>query len=318
MHPAGGANAEVFAAGSNGLARSTNGGTAWTAVALPGAPANLTAWPWTFALEPCRGYVFGAGGPLIQIPAILTRRIKCLRPICGGAQLRVEHSLLSLYRRISSQRQAWYDWFVAAAPDSDRRVYLGAIEVYRGELGVAWTWTTISNKAGDDIHPDQHAIAFDPLDSNIVYVGNDGGLYRSPNRGTNWVALNRGLGITEIEYLAQDYGSSHWLIGGTQDNGSIRYRGSAVWDHAQDGDGGDCGVNRGSPNIVFHTFFGMGMERSTTKADWGSWAWIGPNVPANYSALFYPPMEANNSTVAQAGQTVYISRNNGTNWTDVA
>jgi hypothetical protein len=306
MHPAGGANAEVFAAGSNGLARSTNGGTTWAAVALPSAPAN---WD-RLAVDICRSnpqvvYVFGASGSA----AFLYRRQQQPNGTLAWVALPLPAGL--------STGQAWYDWFVAAAPDSDRRVYLGAIEAYRGELGAAWTWTTISNKAGDDIHPDQHAIAFDPLDPNIVYVGNDGGLYRSPNRGTNWVALNRGLGITEIEYLAQDYGSSHWLIGGTQDNGSIRYRGSAVWDHVQDGDGGDCGVNRGSPNIVFHTFYGMGMERSTIKGDWGSWGWIGPNVPANYSALFYPPMEANNSTIAQAGQTVYVSRNNGTNWTDV-
>lgn len=306
MHPAGGASAEVFAAGSNGLSRSTNGGTTWAAVALPGAPAS---WD-RLAVDICRSnpqvaYVFGASGNT----AFLYRRQQQPSGALAWVAVPVPPGL--------STSQAWYDWFVSAAPDSDRRVYLGAIEAYRGELGAAWTWTTISNKAGDDIHPDQHAIAFDPLDPNIVYIGNDGGLYRSPNRGTNWVTLNRGLGITEIEYVAQDHGSSKWLIGGTQDNGSIRYRGSAVWDHVQDGDGGDCGVNRGSPNIVFHTFFGMGMERSTTKGDWGSWGWIGPNVPANYSALFYPPMESNNSTVAQAGGTVYISRNNGTNWTNV-
>src|SRR5207253_114358 len=42
------------------------------------------------------------------------------------------------------------------------------------------------------------------------------------------------------------------------------------------------------------------------------------NVPANYSALFYPPVACNNKTIAQAGQSIYISRNSGSAWTEVA
>jgi hypothetical protein len=61
----------------------------------------------------------------------------------------------------------------------------------------------------------------------------------------------------------------------------------------------------------------MGMERSTTKGNFGSFAWIFPAVPTGYSNLFYPPVEVNNDTVAMAGQTVYISRNQGTSWNNI-
>jgi hypothetical protein len=182
-----------------------------------------------------------------------------------------------------STGQAWYDWFLGVAPNNGNRIYVAGIEVYRGELsGTTWTWVNISNKGatGDSIHPDQHAIAFDPVTPDTIYVGCDGGLFQSPNRGTNWTSLNRGLAITEIEYLDHDIGSSRYLLAGTQDNGSIRYTGSAVWEHAADGDGGDCSVGTVVPTTVFHSFFGMGMERSTTKGNFGSWGWIGPNVPA--------------------------------------
>ena len=57
--------------------------------------------------------------------------------------------------------------------------------------------------SGDSVHPDQHAIAFSPTDPNTVYVGNDGGIYRSPDAGVTWQALNKGLNITEFEFLAQ-------------------------------------------------------------------------------------------------------------------
>ncbi|MCB2410498.1 hypothetical protein [Hymenobacter lucidus] len=304
MHPAGGATAEVLAACQNGLFRSTNGGQTWASVALPGAPAAFDRLAVAVArTNPAVAYAFGAAGANMHL----------FRRAATGAWARITGPAGL------ATGQAWYDWFLAVAPDNDSEIYLGAIEAYRGNLaGSTWSWVTISNKTGDDIHPDQHVIAFDPTNANVVYVGNDGGLFVSPNRGTSWTSLNNGLGITEIEYLAQDYGASSWLVAGTQDNGSIRYTGNSAWDHIADGDGGDCGVNRTDPNVVFHSYYSMGMERSTTRGNFGSFSWLGPNVPTGYRALFYPPMEVNNDTVAQAGQSVYVSRNRGTNWTEVA
>jgi hypothetical protein len=306
MTPAGGPTAEVLAACSDGLFRSTNGGTTWAAVALPGLAGAIERLAVSHApSNPAIAYAFGAVGGVVRI----------WRRNAAGTWAAIA-SPPGL-----NTSQAWYDWFLGVAPNTDARIYVAGIEVHRGELsGAAWTWTNITNKgsSGDSIHPDQHAIAFDPVDPNMIYVGNDGGLYRSPNRGTNWTALNRGLGITEIEYVDHDLGSSRFLLGGTQDNGSIRYLGSPVWGHAADGDGGDCGVSNLNSDICFHSFFGMGMERSTTKGNFGSWGWIGPNVPAGFQALFYPPMETKGASVAQGGQSVYVSRNNGTAWTAIA
>jgi photosystem II stability/assembly factor-like uncharacterized protein len=320
MHPAGGAAAEVLGACTDGLYRSADGGQTWAAVALPGAPASFNRLAVCHSRSnPAVAYVFGSGLPLVRIPSDPDPTHQMNKPYlwrrsAGGAFAAVAPPAAL------TTTQDWYDWFLGVAPDSENRIYLGAIDVFRGELsGAAWTWVDISSKpSGDSIHPDQHAITFDPVDGNTIYVGNDGGLFRSPNRGVNWQHLNNGLGITEIEYVAQDYGSTRWLLAGTQDNGSIRYTGSAVWDHVADGDGGDCAVNRGNPDTVFHSYYGMGMERSTTKGDFGSFGWIGPNVPNNYNALFYPPMEDNGDVIAQAGQSVFLSRNNGTNWTEIA
>jgi hypothetical protein len=305
MHPTGGASAEVLAACSDGLFRSTNGGQTWAAVTLPGAAGAWDRLAVAHARSnPAIAYIFGSQG---GTPRLFRRNSS------GTFQAIAPPPSLST-------NQAWYDWFLAVAPDAENRIYIGAIDAYRGEVsGTTAAWTNISSKpSGDSIHPDQHAVTFDPSDPNIVYIGNDGGLYRSTNRGTNWQALNRGLAITELEYVAQDYGLSRWVVSGTQDNGSVRYTGTSVWDHVADGDGGDCTVNRANPNTVFHSFFGMGMERSTTKGSFGSFSWIGPNVPNNYQALFYPPMESCNDVIAQAGQSVFVSRNDGTNFTEIA
>jgi photosystem II stability/assembly factor-like uncharacterized protein len=312
MHPAVAGDAtstqEVFAACNDGLYRSTNGGTTWAAVALPGAPA-----PGYMRLAvrhaPSDGdvvYAFAAGA---SGSGHFWRRAA----FAGAFTAATLPSGLAT-------GQAWYDWFLAVAPNNSDIVYAGEIEVRKGVRSAtdSWAWSTISATTGDSIHPDQHAIDFSPVDPNVVYVGNDGGLYRSPDAGTNWDSLNKGLSIAEFEYLAQHPLWEAYLLGGTQDNGTLRYEGEEVWYHVQDGDGGDCGVNAGKPATCFHTFYGMGMERSTSGGGWGAWSWVGPPVPAGHQSLFYPPVEVNGNVVAQAGTSVFISLNNGSAWTEVA
>jgi hypothetical protein len=308
MHPTGGATAEILAASSDGLFASTNGGTNWTAVTLPGSPAAFSRLAVALApSNPTIAYAWGASGST----AYLWRR-------SGGIW-----TAITTPTGVSIN-QAWYDWYLAVAPDRDSQIYCGAIDSHRGDLsGTTWTWTNLSSKpaGGESIHPDQHAIAFEPGNPNMIYIGNDGGLFRSPNRGVNWVHCNNGLVITEFEYHAQSLGTSRWLIGGTQDNGTERWTGSPIWDHIADGDGGDCGVNRTNPQTVFHTYYGMSPERSTSGGDFGSWTWIAPSLPAGEGSPFYPPFECSaggGDTIAMAGVALYVSRDNGANWTRVA
>jgi photosystem II stability/assembly factor-like uncharacterized protein len=210
--------------------------------------------------------------------------------------------------------QAWYDWFLEVSPDDDDQIYLGAIEAYRGtKSGSTWRWVTISNKQGDDIHPDQHCITIDPANANNIFIGNDGGIFFSPNRGKDWQSLNVGLGITEIEYLSHNLKTRKWLLAGTQDNGTIRYTGKLQWEQVADGDGGDCGVNHDAPEVCYHTFYGMGMELSAQGGEKDTWASIGPDIEFVIGDIFYPPMEVKGDIVAQAGTSVYVSRTRGSN-----
>jgi hypothetical protein len=299
---------EILAATGGGIIRSVDGGVTWTAVALPGAPANFDR----IAVDICRAnpavaYAWGANGT----NAFLWRR-------SGGAWTAVG------IPPAARTNQSWYDWFVAAAPDVDTQVFCGDIEVHRGDLsGSTWTWRTITNKGatGQSVHPDQHAMAFEPGTPDTIYIGNDGGLFRSPDRGIAFQHCNNGLVISEFEYLAHHPGSARWLLGGLQDNGTARWSGAPSWDHVADGDGGDCGVNRANPATVFHTYFGMSPERSTVSGDFGSWANVRPPLPAGEASPFYPPFEASattGDTIAMAGDALYISRNNGTNWIRLA
>ena len=302
---------EVLVASSDGIWRSTDNGTTWSAVTLPGSPGSF--YRLAVAIAPSNGaiaYAWGAGAPETEHgpTGYLWSRA------AGGAWTHLGEP------PGVGTKQSWYDWFLAVSPDNADQIYCGAISVHRGtRSGGTWTWLDIASKAsGDSIHPDSHAIAFEPGRPDTIYVGSDGGLFQSSNRGVNWVHRNNGLMISEFEYLAQDYGSARWLIGGTQDNGTERWQGSPVWEHVADGDGGDCGVNRSTPDTVFHTFYNMSPERSGSRGDSGSWSWIGPPVPAGESQPFYPPFECsatNGDSIAMGGAALYVSRNSGTAWT---
>jgi hypothetical protein len=62
----------------------------------------------------------------------------------------------------------------------------------------------------------------------------------------------------------------------------------------------------------------MGLERSNDRG--ATWRWIptGSRDPNVYRQLFYPPAEGRGNTIAQAGESVFISRNNGDSLSEVA
>jgi hypothetical protein len=308
---------EILASFTDGLFRTTNSGTTWAAVTLPGAPSTFVRLAVAVApSNPAVAYAFGTGAPFIpqpdgsQIPTgYLWRR-------AGGTW-----TAIGLPPGLSTG-QSWYDWYVAVAPDRDTQVYCGAIELHRGDLsGTTWTWQMLSNKgsAGQSIHPDQHSIAFEPGAPDTVYAGCDGGLFRSPDRGITWVSCNNGLVISEFEYLAQDWGSSRWLIGGTQDNGTNRWTGSSSWEHVDDADGGDVCVIRQNPSTVVHSRQWGALLRSTSRGDWASWSNVTPARPMGEGlGLFYPPLESSSTsgnTVAVAMRALYVSRDTAATWT---
>jgi hypothetical protein len=292
--------AEVFAATRNGLFRSTDGGKKWSKMILAGAPE------WFERLAVCHApangnvaYAFSKdnfGRPALWRRAAFDQPFE--RVLCPPGV---------------NTTQIDYDWFVATSPKDPDVVYLGAMSLWKSALNQdgTWKWSNISSRDyGDSIHPDQHAIAFGAADA--LYLGNDGGVFKSGDGGATWQSLNKGLCITHFEYIAQHPNYDAWLLGGTQDNGTLRYEGGEVWYQIAVGDGGECATNEFSPYTVYHCYYQMSLERSLTGGGFGSWTEVGQNVPDNYNSLFYPPMEVRGNLVVQAGQRVFVSTDTGT------
>jgi photosystem II stability/assembly factor-like uncharacterized protein len=306
VHPSGGST-EILATFGNGLFVSTNAGNTFTSAALPSGPSGV--WD-RLAVDhahsqPDIAYAFGAVG---NVPYLWSRN--------GGTWKKIT-SLPAIDANNPWTGQAWYDWYVKATPNIPSQVYLGTIDAFRGTIsGSTASWTNISTQGSHSIHPDQHCLTFSPNNPKVIYAGSDGGIFRSANGGATWKALNNGLGITEVEYLAGDPSTSKWLMAGTQDNGTIRYTGSLQWDAIAGGDGGDCGVNQLNPDVIYHSFYKVSLERSPDKGN--SWTDLGLPWPPAYASLFYPPIEVFGSTVAIGAASLLVTRSGAQPWTPVA
>jgi photosystem II stability/assembly factor-like uncharacterized protein len=137
-------------------------------------------------------------------------------------------------------------------------------------------------------------MAFDPTDSNVIYAGNYGGVFRSRDAGATWESLNAGLAVSEVEYLTQRPDRSDWILGGLQDNGTVRHQEADGWEQVDLGDGGDCATDPAHPDTCYHTHFQISVKRSDSAGKTDSWESVTPpHSRGQFDQLFYPPLEVN-------------------------
>jgi photosystem II stability/assembly factor-like uncharacterized protein len=137
--------------------------------------------------------------------------------------------------------QSVYDFCVTASPVSKNIVIAGGLTCWRStNSGSTWneitTYGAGSNLPGY-VHPDIHALAFNPL-NNHLYCANDGGFYKSTDTGNSWTNLSKGIETTMFYHMSETPLDPNYVIGGTQDNGiKLRKSNSEEFDHVAGADG---------------------------------------------------------------------------------
>ncbi|HEY1248859.1 MAG TPA: hypothetical protein VGE97_07730 [Nitrososphaera sp.] len=222
--------------------------------------------------------------------------------------------------------QGSYNLNVAVDPTTPDIVYLSALSVWKAVRSSSGQWTFTN--VGVPIHTDNHSFAFDPNNHLTIYAGNDGGIYRSTDGGNNWDdSINKGLCITQFEFMEQDLDNERRIIAGTQDNGTDIYQGKPEFYHAAGGDGGFVCVDPNQSQNVWHTFYNLTPTFSSQGGDYNSWGLLydarsdDPTVNiSKASSNFYPPMtldKSNSNNIALGGLILYIDHSKGTEgWLD--
>jgi hypothetical protein len=161
--------------------------------------------------------------------------------------------------------QAWYDLIIGADPTNSNNVLIGAVDIFRSTNAGA-SWAQVSQWASGCgslpfVHADIHAIAYAPGTAGArVAIGHDGGVSLSnANGASGYVTKSSGLRITQYYSVAIHPNSStnpNNLLGGTQDNGTIRTNSSGLGTGttATGGDGGFCYIDQTNSNIQITSF----------------------------------------------------------------
>jgi photosystem II stability/assembly factor-like uncharacterized protein len=69
------------------------------------------------------------------------------------------------------------------------------------------------------VHSDAHALWINPKNPEMMFLGTDGGVYRSFDRGTYWEHL-KNLPLSQFYHVSVDNETPYHVYGGLQDNGS--------------------------------------------------------------------------------------------------
>ncbi len=128
--------------------------------------------------------------------------------------------------------QGDYNMTVAVSPTDESFVLLGGVSLYRSFDGFATavnsTSDWIGGYTGENHHPDNHALFFDPNSPDKLWSAHDGGISVTNNIKSpeiTWVSKDEGYNVTQFYTVAipRNAGDTR-IVGGTQDNGSPYFR----------------------------------------------------------------------------------------------
>lgn len=144
---------------------------------------------------------------------------------------------------------------IAVDPKDAKRVYRPAyVFSYSNDGGYSFA---DANNEGGWLHSDMHALWINPNNTNQLYVGTDGGVYYSLDRGATWNFI-QSLPVGQFYHVAVDNAENYNLYGGLQDNGSWTAPSSApggvtnaAWKAIYGGDGFWVQPDPTDPNVAY-------------------------------------------------------------------
>lgn len=230
--------------------------------------------------------------------------------------------------------QCFYDIAVETDPTDANKVYIGGASgtnIFRRSTdGLA----TIPTSSTTNLHADCHVIKCAPSSPLTLYLGCDGGIWKSTDGGVSWTTRNTtGYHATQFQSIALHPVDPNFTVGGTQDNGTNKINPDGSHTRVDGGDGGYALIDQNAENntdvTIYHTYYNstnsqIGFSRQLITG--GAWTYYGCGGVANGIActdatMFYAPMAlgpGTPNTVYFGSDRLYRSINQGSTMTLVS
>jgi len=299
----------------SGVYSSNDFGATWTPSLTPATPGA----GFTHPTGRIRIGATASGGATILYASVLDSNNEhttagLYRSADGGTTWTKKTADPTMCPKAPALNQCFYDHWITPASGSDSTVYFGSIPLFRSDDGGS-TWRKFmdpySTSNPGHVHPDQHFGLVSPTSQSTVYFCTDGGVYRSRDGGASFENLNATLTLAQFNGVAFHPTNPEFAMGGTQDNGNLRYTGTAMWSDRTSSDGGHNLVESDKPQLILSALFFALLNFSANGGDNYSIA-TACNVLMDCNSAnpletmsFYPPLAA----APAAPGTVFLGTN---------
>jgi len=294
----------------SGMWKSTDGGKNWKELktGLPAKPYGRIA----LTLAP--------SAPQNMLAIVEAKETSLFISSDGGETWKEQSSTLNVRSR------PFYFSTLVIDPKDPKRVYRPAYQFSYSDDG-GYSFSDASYDGGW-VHSDHHALWINPNYTNQMYLGTDGGVYYSLDRGATWMFVHN-LPVGQFYHVATDNQKPYRIYGGLQDNGSWMAPssapggvGNANWMNIYGGDGFWATPDLTDPNTAFAEYQGGNMGRidltnlksvdikpQEVKGDEKlRWNWNTPIVAG----------QANKHDLYTGAQYLYKTTNQGRSWTKIS
>src|SRR5437016_3838299 len=212
----------------SGLFRSTDGGNTWTEI-TPEANKGFPMKPY--------------GRLAVAIAPSNAKRIYTFVESPDSALFISDDGGVTWERRDKSQWMVWRPFYFAnliVDPRSEERVFKTDGSLIVSE-DAGKSFAVVGGFGG--MHGDVHDVWIDPTNTQVVFSGDDGGMWYSYNGGAKWWKAEN-LPVSQFYHVSLDDNDPYRVYGGLQDNSSFvgesQYPGGitdAQWENMYNGDG---------------------------------------------------------------------------------
>jgi len=312
-----------------GVFRSTDSGTSWSAVSLPGIGGNFGR----AAVAASNGTVYLMAGAAdgIEYAGFFKSTDAGVSWTAGTVpQASVGPGVTIEGTAPSNFSQSIFDQALAIDPadPSGDTVVFGGVGIYlSNDSGQSWTFLA----SGGGTHSGQHAIGFDPASPHSFYLANDGGIYRFDATSAQWSALNATIGVAQIQSVGPHPTDANTILAGLESNGTARFDGTqpvqSAWSEVDGLEGGFALFDPTNPALAYHTYAtGEAGPAVTCSTDGGS-TWVA-DAPTNAlrsamsaagdrGAAYFPPIAPDPAVAGRVlfgAHSVYVSTDAMTTW----
>ncbi|MEA1876530.1 MAG: glycosyl hydrolase [Bacteroidota bacterium] len=260
----------------------------------PDNPEVLYAAMWDFRRE---AHFFRSGGPGSGIykttdggqhweevrdglpETTLGRIALAIHPLETDAVYAVVESEKSALYKIAIQGESWeklsdqaqmgdrpfYYSLLVPDPVEKERIYKPGTQLWVSKNG--GKRFDSPSVVGAGYHSDTHALWINPNNNKELYLGTDGGVYISSDKGNTWRMVKQ-LPVSQFYQISIDNQDPYWVYGGLQDNNSWRAPSnlpggiwSGDWERIGFGDGFYTYADPDNPQITYSQYQGGRMYK---------------------------------------------------------